>query len=494
MDTWQRQRLRPVVVAFFLATLAQLPGARAEGQAQLPKPDQGIFSNLDAQVRLYDPTWLARKPCWQPQSQLLWQVHAGLGVFAQPGPPAQPAPAICPPMDHADGDQLPDLWDILIGAKKTALDNAPYGSPYRQLAYPGGDVPRSEGVCTDVVIRALRNAGMDLQQLLREDIARAPQAYPMVRKANPNIDHRRVKTLLPYFRRHWQERDPGVQRIGDWLPGEVVFMDTLPAKGPDHIGVISDRLGPSGKPLVINSWTDGYRTAEMDLLAAIPVTHRFRPPRDLSTELPRALRLLSWQAPAETRQLVLVQAASAGSTQGTLTRWQRDGAGWQVVGAQVAVDLGRAGLAWGRGLLQGQAPQKREGDGRSPLGVFALGTAFGRGARPVGVAWPWRRTGPDDRWIDDSRSPLYNRWTSAALAGAASAEVLARPDGLYDLALVVEHNTAAVVAGGGSAIFLHVSSGQPTSGCTALAKANLLELLRWLKPAARPLLIQVADL
>ncbi len=178
-----------------------------------------------------------------------------------------------------DGDGIPDQVDILMGAKKAVLNGAAYGGGYQRLKYPGGDVPRTEGVCTDVVIRALRNAGFDLQVLLKRDILRHPKRYPMVRrKPDPNIDQRRVRTLLPWFKAHWRARETRVapDTVADWLPGDVVMMDTMRGPGPDHIGILSDRLGDSGFPLVINNWTNGSRTAEMDLLGWVPVTHRFR--------------------------------------------------------------------------------------------------------------------------------------------------------------------------------------------------------------------------
>lgn len=82
-----------------------------------------------------------------------------------------------------------------------------------------------------------------------------------------------MRTLLPWFLRHWRTLPRGAPS----LPGDVVFLDTLPARaGPDHVGVISDRLGPSGAPKVINSWTEGATDAELDLLSWVPVAHHFR--------------------------------------------------------------------------------------------------------------------------------------------------------------------------------------------------------------------------
>ncbi|MBS1122477.1 MAG: NADH:ubiquinone oxidoreductase [Deltaproteobacteria bacterium] len=182
--------------------------------------------------------------------------------------------------DH-DGDGIPDPLDVLIGAKKTVLNADAYTEGYMDMKYPMGDVPRGVGVCTDVIIRAVRNAGIDLQQELHDDLGRARAAYPMIKgRGNPQIDQRRVLSLLPYFTRHWQARTARLDDAGDPLrPGDVVFMDTFPSKsGPDHIGIVSDTIGESGLPMIINNWTNGTVTAEMDLLAFVPVLYRFRLP------------------------------------------------------------------------------------------------------------------------------------------------------------------------------------------------------------------------
>jgi hypothetical protein len=131
-----------------------------------------------------------------------------------------------------------------------------------------------------VVVRSLRNAGVDLQRELAEDIARAPSAYPMVKKPDANIDHRRVRTMWPWFRRHMEAHGTDPRDASDPLrPGDVLFLDTMPGKkGPDHVGIVSDVIGPSGLPLVINNWTDGTVDAEMDLLDWVPIVARYRLP------------------------------------------------------------------------------------------------------------------------------------------------------------------------------------------------------------------------
>jgi len=188
------------------------------------------------------------------------------------------------PKHDRDGDGIEDPLDVLIGAKKTVANADAYtaeAEDYIPMKYPMGDVPRTIGVCTDVIIRAVRNAGIDIQKELHEDIKRAKSAYPMVKgMGDASIDQRRVGTLLPYFKRKWETHTAKLDDPKDPLrPGDVILMDTFPNKsGPDHIGIISDRLDEQGLPLVINNWTDGTVTAEMDLLTFVPVMYRFRLP------------------------------------------------------------------------------------------------------------------------------------------------------------------------------------------------------------------------
>jgi len=274
-------------------------------EASLGVTDTGIWSDLDGQVQLGLPQGL-------DASRISAAIQGSTLVLEIDGWPAKPYPldgdvevvvggrtlalragdaaelaglltadnVRDATADDRDGDALPDPLDVLIGAKKTAIQAGTYGAGYLTLEYPGGDVPRDRGVCTDVVIRAMRNAGVDLQQEVHRDIGKHPKAYPMVKKrgGDKNIDHRRVKTILPWFQRHMEAHTARLDDPDDPLrPGDIVFMDTFPArKGPDHIGVVSDQLGDDGLPLVINSWTDGYVTQEMDLLGFVPVTHRFR--------------------------------------------------------------------------------------------------------------------------------------------------------------------------------------------------------------------------
>ncbi len=183
-----------------------------------------------------------------------------------------------------------------------------------------------------------------------------------------------------------------------------------------------------------------------------------------------------------------------------LRLWTRAAAGapWQAAGSPWPATVGRAGVAWGRGLHGDGAPGprpgpvKREGDGRSPAGLFELGPAFGY-ARSAPPATRLPYTAVDDRWrcVDDPASAFYNRVLDerAVRPDWRSAEDMRRADALYAWVVEVRHNPAAV-PGGGSCIFLHVwgGPGAPTVGCTAMDEARLRALLIALDPAARPVL------
>lgn len=282
-------------------------------ESSLGVVDRGIFSDLDPKVQLALPAGIGAadvEALVEPAHRMLVLYRAGwpvkvyplggpeevrigeVALALRPGDRDELVPLLAPehlrslgerevpPPGDADRDGIPDPLDVLIGGKKVVVDAAPYGGGYMEIDFPNGDIPRDKGVCTDVIIRAGRNAGFDLQSALQRDIRAARRAYPMVKRPNASIDHRRVKTILPYFVRHWDRRKVELDAADDPLrPGDVVFFDTFPSKpGPDHIGIVSDTIGPSGMPMVINSWTDGFRTSEMDLLSFVPVTHRFRYP------------------------------------------------------------------------------------------------------------------------------------------------------------------------------------------------------------------------
>ncbi len=104
------------------------------------------------------------------------------------------------------------------------------------------------------------------------------KAYKHIKAKNMSIDHRRVKNMFIYMKKHLKAVDAPLDEahLAQWLPGDVVFLDTLPKKGPDHVGILSFHTDKNGFPMVINNWTWGSKTGEMDLLSWCPVTHHFR--------------------------------------------------------------------------------------------------------------------------------------------------------------------------------------------------------------------------
>jgi uncharacterized protein YijF (DUF1287 family) len=155
-----------------------------------------------------------------------------------------------------------------------------YDSSYQRIAYPGGDVPIDRGVCTDVVIRAYRRLGIDLQEQVHRDMRAAWHEYPHpakwgLKSTDSNIDHRRVPNLDMYFRRHGISIAP-TNRPTDFHPGDIVVWQ-LPY-GLPHIGIVSDQLSPAGTPLVIHNIASGVKMN--DVLFAFTITghYRYLPP------------------------------------------------------------------------------------------------------------------------------------------------------------------------------------------------------------------------
>ena len=149
-----------------------------------------------------------------------------------------------------------------------------YDPEYHVLAYPGGDVPENTGVCTDVVMRALRSQGFDLQKAVHEDMARHFASYPHqwgLKAPDPNIDHRRVPNLMTFFQRQgWQQ--PITANAADYHPGDIVTWNL--GGGHTHIGVVSDAKNAAGCPLVIHNIGAGAH--EDDALFAFKISGHYR--------------------------------------------------------------------------------------------------------------------------------------------------------------------------------------------------------------------------
>jgi uncharacterized protein YijF (DUF1287 family) len=149
-----------------------------------------------------------------------------------------------------------------------------YDGGYRPIPFPGGDVPEDRGVCSDVVIRAYRGIGVDLQFLVHEDMAANFSAYPSLwglSRPDPNIDHRRVPNLQRFFERRGQSLSIGAG--AEYRPGDLVTW-RLPGNRP-HIGILVNRYAPGDShPLVVHNIGAGPRLE--DVLWAYPRTGHYR--------------------------------------------------------------------------------------------------------------------------------------------------------------------------------------------------------------------------
>lgn len=200
------------------------------------------------------------------------------------------------------------------------------------------------------------------------------------------------------------------------------------------------------------------------------------------------------------RQMVLVVTPAWDSTTGTLRRFARasDGAPWQPVGDVVPIVVGRTGVAWDDSQARPLAgePVKREGDGRSPAGAFPLDGAFGFDIRQI-VSWvrlPYTRLRTSTECVDDSRSAYYNRIVdrdSVQRVDWTSSEKM-REIEQYAFGVHVAYNDPPR-ASRGSCIFLHIWAGprSVTAGCTAMSEPALKELMGWIDPTRRPMLVQL---
>jgi L,D-peptidoglycan transpeptidase YkuD (ErfK/YbiS/YcfS/YnhG family) len=208
--------------------------------------------------------------------------------------------------------------------------------------------------------------------------------------------------------------------------------------------------------------------------------------------------LSSAQLSPAARQIIVTQTESWTSPTGQLQLFQRSSAAqpWQRVWeAAVPVNLGKKGLAWGRGVFTPVAngvPAKVEKDWRAPAGLFHLGRLYGyAGTPPSGARWPYLQVTALDAWVDDPANAYYNQHYRAdpqAMPPWFEKQRMRLGDSAYKWMLGIQHNTSPPAPGYGSAIFFHVRRGlnKPSAGCTTLAEADLVRLIRWLDPTASP--------
>jgi D-alanyl-D-alanine dipeptidase len=200
-------------------------------------------------------------------------------------------------------------------------------------------------------------------------------------------------------------------------------------------------------------------------------------------------------------QLVVVTTPGWSSTTGTMRRFERStpASEWRSIDAPTPLVVGRTGIAWGVGFddISADGPHKHEGDGKAPAGVFALDTAFG--FAPVesmrDVKLPYVQLLPTTDCVDDTSSVHYNTVVDRAAVPRVdwnSAEHM-REVSQYKIGVIVGYNASPPVKARGSCIFLHIWSGPEshTAGCTAFDEGKVREVVAWLDPKRRPVLVQL---
>ncbi len=170
--------------------------------------------------------------------------------------------------------------DIVLSLIDRTTHKVTYDGSYVSLAYPNGDVPKGIGVCTDVIIRAYRTIGTDLQKLVHEDMSQNFALYPSKRiwglsSTDRNIDHRRVPNLQTYFKRH-SVTLPVSANIEDYAVGDIVTW-MLPRNLP-HIGMVIDQVNPeTGNLMVVHNIGQGPKISDMLFDYKITGHYRFEP-------------------------------------------------------------------------------------------------------------------------------------------------------------------------------------------------------------------------
>jgi L,D-peptidoglycan transpeptidase YkuD (ErfK/YbiS/YcfS/YnhG family) len=206
----------------------------------------------------------------------------------------------------------------------------------------------------------------------------------------------------------------------------------------------------------------------------VPVVHKF----DTST----FLKSQSNKIDKSTQIILVVDNSSFFFTRTNLYAMEKHENQWQMALEPFNAVIGRNGFA--------PTGEKREGDGKTPSGVYPLKMTFGY-YESIGTKMPYRQVMKDDVWVDDPNDDDYNRWVKKTETRAASYETMKRDDDLYKYGVIIEYNTDPVIKQNGSAIFLHIWKGDgiPTAGCVAVSEEDILKILDWLDPGASPLII-----
>lgn len=209
--------------------------------------------------------------------------------------------------------------------------------------------------------------------------------------------------------------------------------------------------------------------------------------------------LTAFELPANSTQCLVGTADGWNSSNVTLTLYQKSGKTWNPVTAPWKGRLGKSGLVWGKGLhpVPAGVTTKKEGDNRSPAGVFAIGGAWGYAASiKKNPELPYRQVTARDLWVEDPASPQYNKNVILDHDPANAWEKkqqMKQDDAAHSLKLFIAHNAPPkAIPGEGSSIFFHIwrrDGAAPTAGCTTMEKGKLQWLISQIDPAKRPIYV-----
>ncbi|WP_285768243.1 L,D-transpeptidase family protein [Peribacillus sp. SI8-4] len=233
----------------------------------------------------------------------------------------------------------------------------------------------------------------------------------------------------------------------------------------------NDELSVSGRT---GSW---YKVCHAKKTAYISMTNA----REVFSAEEKAL-LKKFDAKKGVNQVVSVTGKSMSDTKVTVQPFEKKCGEWRRALQKMKGVIGKNGFT----------TSKREGDGKSPVGIYSFGTAFGSETKPAGVKMGYKKTNKYDYWVDDQASQDYNKWKTYKGNPADKWKSFERMNHeLYKYGAVINYNTNPIIKGKGSAIFLHVWRGEtkPTAGCVATAESNVLGLLKWLDPEQKPQII-----
>jgi D-alanyl-D-alanine dipeptidase len=201
----------------------------------------------------------------------------------------------------------------------------------------------------------------------------------------------------------------------------------------------------------------------------------------------------------QSQQLIVVTTPSWNSIRGTLSFYELNNQNkWTPRLKEVAITVGRSGMAWGKGLHPPHLNTgilKHEGDGKSPAGIFKLTSLFSYGE--IESRMDHLQSDSTSYCVDDVNSVYYNQLVNSKNTDKdwTSAEDMKREDVLYKFGVVVAYNTDPIRKGDGSCIFLHIwkSSSDATAGCTAMTESNLLMIIQALDKKKNPILVQMPE-